>query len=304
MNFSSFRYLVREGFRNVWANRLMSVASVAVLFSCLLLIGASVLFSVNAGSALNMVESQNVAMVFLKDGLSDEQTEQIGATIQGMPNISSCEFVSKEEAFQRQLATMGEEEAAFFEGMDDMNVLPDAYQISVKDLSGYDETISAVQAIDGVDEINGQSSLAATLSSVRRAVTIVGTALIAMMFLISLFIIANTIKITMYSRRLQISIMKAVGATDWFVRVPFVIEGMILGIVSGLLTLSVLYYAYKALLVYLSGTIGGFQFVSFGSIAWYLLAAFILIGVIAGVFGSLISIGKYLKREGSDFSAV
>ena len=98
--------------------------------------------------------------------------------------------------------------------------------------------------------------------------------------------------------------MKAVGATDWFVRVPFVIEGMILGILSGLLTLGVLYYIYKALLVYLNGTISGFQFVPFGSVAWYLLAAFILIGVIAGVFGSLISIGKYLKREGSDFSAV
>ncbi len=304
MNFSSFRYLVKEGFRNVWANRLMSIASIAVLFSCLLLIGASVLFSVNAGSALNMVESQNVAMVFLKDDLSEEQIAQIGTKIKNTANISSCEFISKEEAFKRQLATMGEEEAAFFEGMEDMNVLPDAYQISVKDLSEYNTTISAVKAIDGVEEINGQSGLAETLSSVRRAVTIVGTALIAMMFLISLFIISNTIKITMYSRRLQISIMKAVGATDWFVRVPFVIEGMILGILSGLLTLGVLYYIYKALLVYLNGTISGFQFVPFGSVAWYLLAAFILIGVIAGVFGSLISIGKYLKREGSDFSAV
>lgn len=304
MNFSSFRYLVKEGFRNVWANRLMSIASIAVLFSCLLLIGASVLFSVNAGSALNMVESQNVAMVFLKDDLSEEQIAQIGTKIKDTANISSCEFISKEEAFKRQLATMGEEEAAFFEGMEDMNVLPDAYQISVKDLSEYNTTISAVKAIDGVEEINGQSGLAETLSSVRRAVTIVGTALIAMMFLISLFIISNTIKITMYSRRLQISIMKAVGATDWFVRVPFVIEGMILGILSGLLTLGVLYYIYKALLVYLNGTISGFQFVPFGSVAWYLLAAFILIGVIAGVFGSLISIGKYLKREGSDFSAV
>lgn len=304
MNFSSFRYLVKEGFRNVWANRLMSIASIAVLFSCLLLIGASVLFSVNAGSALNMVESQNVAMVFLKDDLSEEQIAQIGTKIKNTANISSCEFISKEEAFKRQLATMGEEEAAFFEGMEDMNVLPDAYQISVKDLSEYNTTLSAVKAIDGVEEINGQSGLAETLSSVRRAVTIVGTALIAMMFLISLFIISNTIKITMYSRRLQISIMKAVGATDWFVRVPFVIEGMILGILSGLLTLGVLYYIYKALLVYLNGTISGFQFVPFGSVAWYLLAAFILIGVIAGVFGSLISIGKYLKREGSDFSAV
>ena len=251
-----------------------------------------------------MVESQNVAMVFLKDDLSEEQIAQIGTKIKNTANISSCEFISKEEAFKRQLATMGEEEAAFFEGMEDMNVLPDAYQISVKDLSEYNTTISAVKAIDGVEEINGQSGLAETLSSVRRAVTIVGTALIAMMFLISLFIISNTIKITMYSRRLQISIMKAVGATDWFVRVPFVIEGMILGILSGLLTLGVLYYIYKALLVYLNGTISGFQFVPFGSVAWYLLAAFILIGVIAGVFGSLISIGKYLKREGSDFSAV
>ena len=216
-----------------------------------------------------MVESQNVAMVFLKDDLSEEQIAQIGTKIKNTANISSCEFISKEEAFKRQLATMGEEEAAFFEGMEDMNVLPDAYQISVKDLSEYNTTISAVKAIDGVEEINGQSGLAETLSSVRRAVTIVGTALIAMMFLISLFIISNTIKITMYSRRLQISIMKAVGATDWFVRVPFVIEGMILGILSGLLTLGVLYYIYKALLVYLNGTISGFQFVPFGSCLLY-----------------------------------
>lgn len=165
------------------------------------------------------MQSQNVVMVYVADDASEDETTQIGTSLKGISNVESCEFVPKEVAFQEQIQSMGGD-AALFEGFDEIP-LPDAYKVTVKDLSQFENTVSQIKQINKVDSVRENSDLASKLLSLRHAVSIVSVGLVIMLFLVALFIISNTIRITMFSRKLEISIMKAVGATNWFIRWPF-----------------------------------------------------------------------------------
>ena len=234
MKGTSLKYLTHEGFRNVWVNRLMSLASVTVLMACLIIMGAGIMIYFNINNVVDKVQSQNVVMVYVADDASEDETTQIGTSLKGISNVESCEFVPKEVAFQEQIQSMGGD-AALFEGFDEIP-LPDAYKVTVKDLSQFETTVSQIKQINKVDSVRENSDLASKLLSLRHAVSIVSVGLVVMLFLVALFIISNTIRITMFSRKLEISIMKAVGATNWFIRWPFMIEGMILGTISGIVS--------------------------------------------------------------------
>lgn len=242
MKGTSLKYLTHEGFRNVWVNRLMSLASVTVLMACLIIMGAGIMIYFNINNVVDKVQSQNVVMVYVADDASEDETTQIGTSLKGISNVESCEFVPKEVAFQEQIQSMGGD-AALFEGFDEIP-LPDAYKVTVKDLSQFENTVSQIKQINKVDSVRENSDLASKLLSLRHAVSIVSVGLVVMLFLVALFIISNTIRITMFSRKLEISIMKAVGATNWFIRWPFMIEGMILGTISGIVSLGVLWGLY------------------------------------------------------------
>lgn len=242
MKGTSLKYLTHEGFRNVWVNRLMSLASVTVLMACLIIMGAGIMIYFNINNVVDKVQSQNVVMVYVADDASEDETTQIGTSLKGISNVESCEFVPKEVAFQEQIQSMGGD-AALFEGFDEIP-LPDAYKVTVKDLSQFENTVSQIKQINKVDSVRENSDLASKLLSLRHAVSIVSVGLVIMLFLVALFIISNTIRITMFSRKLEISIMKAVGATNWFIRWPFMIEGMILGTISGIVSLGVLWGLY------------------------------------------------------------
>lgn len=299
MKGTSLKYLTHEGFRNVWVNRLMSLASVTVLMACLIIMGAGIMIYFNINNVVDKVQSQNVAMVYVADDASEDETTQIGTSLKGISNVESCEFVPKEVAFQEQIQSMGGD-AALFEGFDEIP-LPDAYKVTVKDLSQFENTVSQIKQINKVDSVRENSDLASKLLSLRHAVSIVSVGLVIMLFLVALFIISNTIRITMFSRKLEISIMKAVGATNWFIRWPFMIEGMILGTISGIVSLGVLWGLYAVAEKVFAQTLSliGFSLVPFSGYWWQILLVFVAIGLFTGGFGSLVSMAKYLKEQGS-----
>ena len=299
MKGTSLKYLTHEGFRNVWVNRLMSLASVTVLMACLIIMGAGIMIYFNINNVVDKVQSQNVVMVYVADDASEDETTQIGTSLKGISNVESCEFVPKEVAFQEQIQSMGGD-AALFEGFDEIP-LPDAYKVTVKDLSQFENTVSQIKQINKVDSVRENSDLASKLLSLRHAVSIVSVGLVVMLFLIALLIISNTIRITMFSRKLEISIMKAVGATNWFIRWPFMIEGMILGTISGIVSLGVLWGLYAVAEKVFAQTLSliGFSLVPFSAYWWQILLVFVAIGLFTGGFGSLVSMAKYLKEQGS-----
>ena len=297
MKGASLKYLTKEGFRNVWVNRLMSLASITVLMACLVIIGLGSMIYFNINALLDNIESQNVVMVYVQDGVSDEDTTRMGNEIKVMNNVEDCIFVPKEDAFAAQLESMGED-AVLLEGLDE-NPLPDAYKVVVKDLTMFDQTVSELKAMQNVENVRENSDLADKLVSVRKAVTIVIAGMVALLFIVSLFIISNTIRITMFSRKLEISIMKAVGATNWFIRWPFMIEGMVIGVTSSLVSFGLLAGLYQGMIYVFKNMLAIFTPVAFGAYAGWILLIFMGIGIFTGSFGSLISMGKYLKEQGS-----
>lgn len=306
MTGSSIKYLTKEGFRNVWTNRMMSLASIAVLVSCLVLIGVATMIFFNIDSLLEKIEEENVIMVYIEDDTTDEELEEMNNQINALDNIKEVEFVSKEEAWEEQLETMEEAQAKFFTEVSSDIPLPDAYKITVEDLDYFDTTVSELEELDHIDTIRENKDLAEKLVSIRQGVSVIAIVIVVVLLAISLFIISNTIRLTVYSRRLEISIMKSVGATNSFVRFPFVIEGMILGIVSGGIGLLLVWGLYEFAVTQFSDLLSSLslQAISFNGYALPMLGVFVLIGILCGVGGSLTTMRKYLNKEGSEISDV
>ena len=300
---SSLGYLLKEGVKNIWSNRTMSFASVGVLVSCLLLTGAAVLFSMNVDVAMKSLEGNNSTTVYLQEGLPTLTSLRVGQEIKQLDNIEECEFVSKQDAVQNMLDMLGDDGTVLEGLLRDENFLPDAFRISMKDLNLYDETAAQIEAINGVDEIIDYSDIAEQLTSLDNLVTSVGFWIVLILSLVSLFIISNTIRVTMFSRRLEISIMKSVGATNWFVRVPFIVEGVIIGLLSGGVASGLLVLVYNKLVSSIA-SIPLFSPVDIGPITWRITLIFMLAGALFGALGGLITLGKYLKKEGGDLGGL
>lgn len=302
MNGSSLRYLFKEGFRNTWSNRMMSIASICVLMSCLVLIGCASMIFLNIESLLGRIEEENVVMVYIQDGTADADINAMGDSLKKMDNIKEVEFVSKESAWQEQLDTMEEAQAKFFTEISSDIPLPDAYKVTVNDLSQFDSTVDQIKQLQHIDTIRENKDLAQKLVTIRHGVEVISVVIVAVLLAISVFIIQNTIKLTVYSRRLEISIMKSVGATNGFVRLPFVVEGMILGVISGVISLGLVWAFYEFAINQFGDLISslGLEALKFSNYALPMLGIFIAIGIVTGVGGALLSMGKYLNKEGSE----
>lgn len=290
-------YLTREGFKNIWVNRFLSVATILVLVACLIIVGTGSLIFLNINSLLDLIEGQNVVMVYVDDNATDYETESLGLQLEGMNNIKKVEFVPREVAFENQKEQFGDK-AALLEGLS-AEILPDAYKVVVEDLSMFDSTVSKIKNMDLVLKVRENSDLASKVETIRNAVSYISLGIVAILFLVSMFIVSNTIRITIYNRRLEISIMKAVGATNSFIRWPFLVEGMLLGVISAVVSLALLYLVYSIALIWfadLMSTLGGTP-VEFLDYIWFFLAVFGFIGVVIGTTGSLISLNKYLKEH-------
>ena len=306
MSGASFRYLIKEGFHNTWTNRMMSVASICVLLSCLLLIGSASMIFLNIDSLVQKIENENVIMVYIDDEATDADIDELGIELQNLSNVQKIEFVAKEDAWAEQIATMDEAQAEFFTEQTDEIPLPDAYKVTVKDLEQFTTTVKQIKKLNHIDTVRQNTDLAKKLAKISNGISIISIVIIAVLFAISLFIISNTIKLTVYSRRLEISIMKSVGATNSFVQLPFVVEGVILGVVAGVLSLFAVWGIYELAINRLGDVFSsiGLDPLKFTDYAWIMLGVFVAIGIVSGVGGSLITMRKYLTKEGSEISAV
>ena len=237
---------------------------------------------------------------------NDEEAEALCDEIARIDNVAAVEYITSEEGLESVKESMIEGQESYFTFLDDEygNPMSGAAKITMTDMSKFDETIDKIMELDGVDTIQSQSDLADKIAAIKRGVGIAGFWIIAILMVISLVIVSNTIRVTMYNRKLEISIMKAVGATDSFVRIPFVVEGMLIGLVSALIAEGLLYFCYRVATETIIATLGTTDIVYYSDVAWWLLLVFIGIGIFAGVLGSVIMISKYLRREGSEFAAI
>ncbi|MEE1197879.1 MAG: permease-like cell division protein FtsX [Acutalibacteraceae bacterium] len=330
MKLSSMRYLTKEGIKNIWVNRLMTIASIGVLVACMVLIGLAMLISFNVDLALGNLEKQNVVMVFFNDKNSviyadenpvdadkvtddmylihnEQEAREVIAEIEKIANVEKgVEYISKEKALENLKESVLAGKEQYFDFLDEEggNPLSDGAKITLSSMENFEKTVEKISKVKGIDSVQSQADIAKTINSIKSGVSVAGTWIIAILLVISLVIVSNTIRVTMYNRKLQISIMKAVGATDAFIRIPFVVEGIVIGIISALLSECVVYFCYRLAIDTIMGTLGTTQIVEFGDVAWLLLGIFAIIGVIAGIIGSVVMIGKYLRKEGSEFSAI
>lgn len=292
MRFNTFRYLVKEGFRSLRQNLFMSVASILVLVSCLLLTGFAYLVYENVEYAFDWAYQQNVVVAYAKDTVTDERITAMKAELEALDNVAKVEYISKEALLDRYKDEFGD----VLEDLEADNPLQDSFVIHFDDLKLFDNTVAAVKAVDGVDKVDYDQALSQTLVKVRDVVLTVGSWVIALLLAVSLFIIANTIKLTVYSRRLEISIMRSVGATRWFVRFPFMVEGILLGCASGTFSYGLLFGVYEIIRRNFTFT-SSLTLMPFSMVWWQLLLGFLVGGMITGLVGSAVSTGRYLKEH-------
>ena len=314
MKMRSFRYLIGEGIKNVWANRLMSLASIGVLVACMLITGVAVTLTVNIDESLGDLEQQNVVMVYFGDEqnptesgvkLTDDEAKALTKDkIAKLDNVAKAEFISREEGLDGLLSDMGDENNALFDFVSEDNPLPNAARVQFEDLSQFNKTVKAIEKVEGVKNVRHQRELAEKIVGIRKTVNAGSIGIVALLLVIAFVIVCNTIRITMYNRKLEISIMKAVGATDRFIRFPFMVEGITLGLLASAFTTILLYAIYRVAITYIEQTMTGFVAIPFRDLALPLFALFALIGVTVGLFGSSIVISKYLRKEGSEFRAL
>ncbi|MDR0914884.1 MAG: permease-like cell division protein FtsX [Oscillospiraceae bacterium] len=293
---SGLGYLIKEGFHSIWNNKIMSIASIGVLFSCLILTGAAAMLSVNVSQAVENVGESNVTTVYLKNEVSSLQAVSVMRDIEKIDNVAGCEFYSKEDAIA---SFKGELDSVYEYMQGDANPLPNAIKVTMADLAKYDDTIKEIMKIEETDSYSNAGEVAKTLTRISSLIGNMSFWIILVLSIISLFIISNTIRATMYSRRYEISIMKSVGATNTFVRIPFIVEGMFIGLVSAVLSILGLMLLYNILMDLVQSTIP-FDAIPFGSVAGVISLCFIVAGVGIGTLGALFSIGRYLKKEGNE----
>ena len=237
---------------------------------------------------------------------NDDEAKALCDEIAKIPNVAEVIFVSSEEGLETVKKSMLEGQEEYFTFLDEEygNPMSCAAKIKMTDMALFDQTLEKIQKLEGIDVIQSQDDLADKITAVKNGIGVAGVWIIAILMIISLVIVSNTIRVTMYNRKLEISIMKAVGATDAFVRLPFVVEGMLIGIISALISEGLLYFCYRVATETIVTTLGTTDIVKYSDMAWTLLFVFLGIGVFAGILGSVIMISKYLRREGSEFAAI
>ena len=237
---------------------------------------------------------------------NDDEAKALCDEIAKLPNVAEVTFISSEEGLESVKASMLEGQEEYFSFLDEEygNPMSCAAKIKMKDMALFSETLEKIEKLEGIDVIQSQDDLADKITAIKNGIGVAGIWIIAILMIISLVIVSNTIRVTMYNRKLEISIMKAVGATDAFVRIPFVVEGILIGIISALTSEGLLYFCYRVATETIITTLGTSDIVKYGDMAWLLLLVFLGIGIFAGALGSVIMISKYLRHEGSEFAAI
>ena len=297
MRYSVFSYLIKEGFKSTFKQKKMTSASIIIMCATMFIFGLFFVIGENVNSVITQIESQQGIQIFIKDDATDADIETLGNQIRAINGVNRVTFVSKEDALNSMKTTLGDE--SLFEGWDEENPFPASYFVTLTDLSLNDEVQSQINKLDNVDQIESENTTINRLQSLANGIQITTVIILVLLIIISIFIISYTIKLTVHARRKEISIMKYVGATNSFIRGPFIVEGIIIGVISAIITLVILGLAYNAVM----GKIGdsiliqemGFGLLSFSEMFYLVLSVYLVLGVGIGVLGSTISMRKYLK---------
>ena len=297
MKHSIFGYLLGEVFRNVFHNKKSSGASLAIMCATMLIFGLFFMIIENLNNAVETLETQQGIQVFIQKTATDAQMEQIGEQIQAIDGVNKVTFVSKEDALNQTKEKLKDKQA-LIAGWDESNPFKASYLVTLTDLKLSSQVQDEIKKIDNIDSIQSRDETINGLVAIANGVRIVSAVILTLLVLISIFIIGNTIKLTVHARRKEISIMKYVGATDSFIRWPFVIEGIIIGIVAALLSILVLGIAYSLITNAAANSIistMGIKLLSFTDMTTLLVIVYMVLGIGIGALGSSISMRKYLQ---------
>lgn len=301
MRFSTLTYNIGQGFKNIWRNKMFSIASMATMAACIFLLGIFYSIGANFRSMVKDAEESVSVTVFFNEGISDDQIKEIGSKIKARPEVERADYVSADEAwkeYQKEFFGDNKEAAASF--ADDNPLANSAnYQVYLNDVSKQDAFVKYVRGLDGVREVNESKTAARTLTDFNGLITLISIAVIAILVGVAVFLISNTVTVGISVRKNEIAIMKLIGAKDSFVRAPFIVEGVVIGLIGSAIPLVVLWFLYRSILRYVANRFTFLSnlvnFVPEGSIFRVLIPISLALGVGIGYIGSRMTLKKHLR---------
>lgn len=294
MKKNNIGYLLREGVRGVFLHGFMSFAAVCVTVACLIIMGSFSLILYDLHVMIVELEQENQVLVYIDEDYSEARAKSVGSQINMISNVHEATFVSRQEALDNFVAELGDETE--FAGVE-ADTLRDRYIVTMEDSALTSQTVEYIRQIEGVAEVVFHDEITNGFQTVQRVLNVTSLAIIAVLFVVSLFIISNTVKLSMYGRKEEIAIMKMVGATNSFIRLPFVVEGFILGVLGAAIAFFLEWglYNFVGAKVEAIDTLQLVTVVPFTEVIEIVAVAYAITGFIVGVFGSVLSIRKFLK---------
>lgn len=294
-NFRLFTF-IKDGFKGVFRNGLMSVASILVLLSSLLVTGIFLTLVLNVNFNLEKLDNFNEVVCYLKLDSNAEQVEETKEEIQRLDNVQSVTYVSKKEALESEREKYGDQYSYLFDSYDDeTNPLPDSFRIEYESVSKLDALIYQLGKIDSVDSIRNSREIAINIEKFKNIISVGCTWLMAVLIVVSVFVISNTIKLTFHSRELEISIMRYIGATKTYITMPFIIEGIIISLVAASISYVTQWYIYTFIVEGLAEQYSFVSIIPYAQLNNIFLALFFGAGLFIGVFGTAITIRRYMR---------
>lgn len=299
MRTSNVTYLVKKGVSSVWKNWVMSFASFSILAVSLLLVSCTVLLMINVNIVMGNIENTNEIAIYLEEGVSDSQITHIRDVLQNNSDITEIEHITKEQALEDFRQDMAEQ-AELLDYLDE-NPMPETFMVRVDDLTKIRHIVNLISDIEGVEKVKAPYDFAGVLINIRNTFSVIAMAVLAALVVVSVFIVSNAIRSSVYSRRNEISIMKYVGATNGFIKAPFFVEGMFIGVVAGTVSWGVTWVIYNAVFslfgedMTLWQMFGVFDLLPFEDIRWIVLVLNCAAGALLGAVGTVISTGKHLN---------
>lgn len=299
MKISGLKYLANQGVENIWKNKMMAFATFCVLLISLLLVGGSALFYVNMNSMILGLGNQNEVAVYLYPETAQDRVEAIHQELQNMDNVDTVEFISKEEAYLRMQNQISQGKA-IFDYIDGYEFMPDGFSVTVKNNDTIEMTTAQIGQIAEVQSASSSPQVAEFLRELRRVVSLIAAAVIIALSAVSMIMISNTTKASVFARREEIQIMKYVGATNAFIRTPFFVEGMVTGFFAGAGAFFITWSVYRSIFRILmdQGTLirafGVGSIIPFSDIRLYVAVAYLLVGALVGALGSVVSTKRHI----------
>ncbi|HHU85947.1 MAG: permease-like cell division protein FtsX [Pelotomaculaceae bacterium] len=294
MRLNTFIYYFREAFHSILRNSWLSVASIGVVAVSLLILGSSLLLVLNANNIADNLESSVEISVFLKDETTPEEVEELEDTLGALPGVAELKFVSKQEALEEMQDNFGEQRDVLA-GLEEKNPLPDTFRVKTQTVEQVVPLAREMAAYPQVDQVRYGQGVVEKLLELSRWVRTAGLVTMVLLAIAAIFLIATTIRLSVFARRKEIGIMKFLGATNWFVRFPFLLEGMFLGLAGALLAVGAVYYGYLSLIRSIQISLPFMQLVTDRSLLMPMLEGLLVLGLAFGAVGSLISLRKFLN---------